>query len=133
MLSHMKILTLLLAALPSLAAAATPAGPFCPEVYPRGVLDMPFNPSFLHVQRFKQPDGTKADGLLMSSFFNVQKNAEGTEVERYLNRDLVARIRSLDRLDPARFAAKRDVQILTDLDSAADLFANRCGSAVSVK
>lgn len=116
MLCSMKSLTLLMALAPTLAAAAPATGPFCPEMYARGVLNMPFNASFLHVQRFNQADGGKADGLLMSSFYNVQKTADGTAVERYLSRDLVARIPSLDRIDPATFDAARDVQVLTDLD-----------------
>jgi len=116
MLRGMRKLTLLLSWLPVIAAAAAAPGQFCPEVYPRMVLQLPFNPAFLHVQRFEKAGGGRRDGLLMSSFFNVEKNAEGTKVERFTQRDLVALIPDLDTLDPADFDDERDVRVLTDLD-----------------
>jgi len=116
MLQAMKKLILLFCCLPMPAVAAGAAGGFCPEVYSRGVLKLPFNPAFLHVQKFNTKDGGRADGLLMSSFFNVEKNADGTAVERILQRDLVARIPELDRLDPAAFDPQRQLEVLTDLD-----------------
>jgi hypothetical protein len=103
--------------LPLLAADA--AGSFCPEIYRKGVLDMPFNASFLHVQSFNGDGGVKRDGLLMSSFFNVVKDPSGRTVERYAQRDLVALIRDLDELDIDEFDPAEDVQVLTDLDGVA--------------
>ncbi len=116
MLAVMKNPLLLLALMPGLVTAAGAPAAFCPEVYPRAVLEVPFNPAFLHVQRFNKPGGGKADGLLMSSFFNVEKNAAGTAVERVTQRDLVARIADLDALDPDDFDGQRDIQVLTDRD-----------------
>ena len=90
-------------------AAAPSAGDFCPEVYAKRVIETPFNPAFLHVDTFTAPDGSRRDGLLMSSFYNVIKNAEGTKAERFYQRDLVARIPDVDADEP-------EIEIITDLD-----------------
>lgn len=116
MLPPMRTALFLLVLMPGLVSAAGVPAAFCPEVYPRAVLEVPFNPAFLHVQRFNKAGGGKADGLLMSSFFNVEKNAAGTAVDRVTQRDLVARIPDLDALDPNGFDGQRDIQVLTDRD-----------------
>ncbi len=92
--------------------AAAPAGDFCPEVYAQRVIEMPFNPAFLHVETFTDADGNRQDGLLMSSFYNAIKNEEGTQFQRLYQRDLVARIPDID--DPTD--ATPSVEILSDLD-----------------
>ena len=61
-------------------AAAAPEA--CIDVYARGVLTLPFNPAFLHVAEFRDAQGRPRDGLLMSSFFNVEKDAAGVRVMR---------------------------------------------------
>ncbi len=102
--------------MPGLAVAANSTASFCPEIYPRGVMSLPFNPAFLHIQRFNAAAGGKADGLLMSSFFNARKNAAGTKVEDFFERDLIAVIPNLDSLDIEAFDADRDLKILSDND-----------------
>lgn len=103
-------------ALPALAGAGGASTAFCPELYRKGLLQAPFNVAFLHVQRFDQEGGGKRDGLLLSSFFNAVKDAEGRKVERFSERDLVARIMDLDKVDFAGFDGARDIEVLTDLD-----------------
>jgi hypothetical protein len=93
--------------------------PACVEVYHRGVITTPFNPSFLHVSTFRDARGRPRDALLMSSFFNVVKNADGTKVERFVERDLAAWIPDLSAVDPATFDAKRELEVLTDRDGRA--------------
>lgn len=44
------------------------------------------------------------------------KDAEGRKVERFSQRDLVARIAELDSVDFAGFDGARDIEVLTDLD-----------------
>ena len=94
------------------AAAEPPAA--CPDVYRKDVLRMPFNPAFLHVSSFSDGRGGRRDALLMSSFYNVVKNAEGTRVERFIERDLAAWIPDLGGLKTGRFDARRDLEVLTD-------------------
>ena len=48
--------------------AAQSGGSFCPEIYSQRVIELPFNPAFLHVDSFNAPGGSRQDGLLMSSF-----------------------------------------------------------------
>jgi hypothetical protein len=91
-------------------------GSFCPDVYSKGVLHAPFNTAFLHIQKFGQPGGAKKEGLLLSSFFNVSKDAEGRSIQKVLTRDLVARIADLDAVDADAFDGSKDIEVLTDLD-----------------
>ncbi len=92
--------------------AAQSGGSFCPEIYSQRVIELPFNPAFLHVDSFNAPDGSRQDGLLMSSFYNAIKNPEGTEFERLFERDLIARIADID--DPSDVMP--EVEVLSDLD-----------------
>jgi hypothetical protein len=110
------------------ATAGTPGGTFCPEVYPQRVIELPFNPAFLHIQSFDTAEGGRRDGLLMSSFYNAIKNREGTQFEKLFERDLVAYIADLDAgvIDTERESARDasgstapEVEILTDLDGVA--------------
>ena len=88
-----KILTAVtLSFLPLAVSAAGTSATFCPEVWRKGVLTAPFNVAFLHVQSFDAPDGSKRDGLLMSSFFNAVKDAEGRKVERLTEAKIAARL-----------------------------------------
>lgn len=96
----------------SAAAAAGSGAEFCPEVYAKRVISLPFNPAFLHIEKFDTPDGGQRDGMLMSSFYNAIKNAEGTKLERLYQRDLVALITDLDG-DPEQAPA---LEIISDLD-----------------
>jgi hypothetical protein len=50
----------------------------------------------------------------MSSFFNVEKDAAGEKVTRYFQRDLAAWIPDIGAVDPRRFDASRQLEILTD-------------------
>jgi hypothetical protein len=99
------------------AAASAETPPACVEVYHRGVLATPFNPAFLHVSTFRDARGRPRDALLMSSFFNVVKNAEGTKVERFVERDLAAWIPDLSAVRPESFDPRRDLEVLTDRGS----------------
>jgi len=92
---------------------------FCPDLYRKGVLKAPFNVAFLHVQRFNDSYGGKSEGLLMSSFFNAVKDANGIKLERLEQRDLVARIPDLAAIDFDKFDGSRDIEVLTDLDGVA--------------
>ena len=108
---------LLLEALLIQAVFAGETSDFCPPVYAKAQIHLPFNPAFLHVQRFNGPDGGRHDGLLMSSFYNVEKNPEGTAAERFRERDLVALIRDVGGLETRGFRAERDLQVISDVDA----------------
>ncbi len=109
-------LVFVLCALFSTTSVSSQDGDFCPDVYRKGVLKAPFNVAFLHVQGFDQPDGGKRDGLLISSFVNVENDSAGRKLERVLQRDLVARILDLDSIDFDKFDGAEEIEILTDLD-----------------
>lgn len=112
-MKYTALTALLLLALP--AGASPGAGEFCPEIYPQRVIDVPFNPAFLHIEKFSGDDGQLRDGLLMSSFYNAIKNPEGTQFQKLFQRDLVARISDIDDLTDAN----PEVEILSDLDGVA--------------
>ncbi len=88
----------------------------CIRLFKKGVLNTPFNPAFLHVSTFRDEAGKPRDALLMSSFFNVEKDAAGIKVERFTERDLTAWIPDLDGVDPANFDPRRELEVLTDRD-----------------
>ncbi len=101
------------------AGAAPSNGNYCPGIFEKGVLPLNFNPAFLHVDTFDNDQSGSSDDLLMSSFFNSIKDPSGENVIGFFERDLVARIRDLDSLDPDTFDADTDVEELTDLDGGA--------------
>lgn len=86
----------------------------CIELYRKGVMKMPFNASFLHVGHFRDEKGQPRDALLMSSFYNVEKDAAGARVERFTHPDRVAWIPDLDALDPANFDPATELEVLSD-------------------
>lgn len=87
----------------------------CVTVYRKGVITLPFNPAFLHVAAFPTAKGKDSrDALLMSSFFNVERDDAGDKVTRVFERDLAAWIPDLPALNPATFDPRTDVEILTD-------------------
>lgn len=94
------------------AHAANPSGEACPHIYEKGILALDFQPAFLHVDRYDGPEGP-ADGLTISSFYNVASNTTG--VPNFFERDLVARIENVGELDYANFDPSIDVEQLTDL------------------
>ena len=74
----------------------------CVPLYRKGVINLPFNPAFLHVSRFPASGGPdQRDALLMSSFFNVERDAAGDKVTRVFERDLTAWIPDLAAVNPA--------------------------------
>jgi hypothetical protein len=89
-------------------AAARPEA--CLRLFRKGMLTLPFNPAFLHVT--EGPGGRPA--LLMSSFFNVERDATGEKVTRVFERDLAAWIPDLDGVDLAAFDPQRQLEVLTD-------------------
>ncbi|MBM4197920.1 MAG: VCBS repeat-containing protein [Gammaproteobacteria bacterium] len=95
-------------------AASATDGAACPALYARDILDLPFNPAFLHVSSFPDGRGGTRDALLMSSFFNVEKDAAGEKVTRYFERDLAAWIPDIGSIGRGRFDAKRHLEVLTD-------------------
>lgn len=97
----------------SQAAALGGSAP-CPPVWKRGTLTLPFNPAFMSIERFDTGDCGPQDGLLVSSFFNVNRDPVTRAITRVFAPDQVARIPRLERLDPARFNASRDLEVLTD-------------------
>jgi hypothetical protein len=102
--------------------AASPAEFLLPGGLPAGRAErLPFNPSFSARAALPiRPMAARPDGLLMSSFFNVEKNAAGTAVEALSpSRDLVALYsRDLDRLSIRTTfdASNATCSVLTDLD-----------------
>lgn len=100
----------------TLAAGSTAIGEeACVPLYRKGVINLPFNPAFLHVSRFPASGGPgQRDALLMSSFFNVERDAAGDKVTRVFERDLTAWIPDLAAVDPASFDASKELEVLTD-------------------
>lgn len=86
----------------------------CVRVFKKGVLMLPFNTGFLGIVSLDDGNGRQRDALLMSSFFNVQKDAEGEAVERFLMPDGSAVLRNLDELDFASPDAAAGAEIITD-------------------
>ena len=107
-------LTAAIAAVPLLVAPAADAANYCPAVWKKGVLPLNFNAAFTSIETYNGPSGP-TDDLMVTSFFNVLKNPAGTTVTSYFERDLVARIRNLDTLNPLTFNKDTDVQELTDV------------------
>ncbi|KAB2897085.1 MAG: VCBS repeat-containing protein, partial [Kofleriaceae bacterium] len=108
--------TRLLCVLPVAALLATTttshASPAtCPPLWERGVLELPWRPAFLHVDRYG--DG---EGLTISSFFNAYRNTQPGPPFITYARDRVARIPHLASVDPATFDAA-DLEELTDRDT----------------
>jgi|GEM_PF-1171575 len=102
------------AILPNLAQADE----FCPAVYEAGVLSLNFNPTFTHVDKFNAPNGQQYDGLVITSFFNAIKGANGASAVDYFERDLVARITGIGYRNEAWWNADRDVEVLSDTQLA---------------
>jgi len=97
--------------LPNLASA----NDFCPDIYKAGVLDVPFNPAFTHIDGFDAPNGNRYDGLVVTSFYNAIKNPDGVgRAVDYFERDLVARITGIGYRNQAWWDGDRDTEILTD-------------------
>lgn len=97
------------------AGSAATGGEACVPLYRKAVINLPFNPAFLHVTTFPTGKGTETrDALLMSSFFNVEKDAAGEKVTRVFERDLTAWIPDLSAAANGTFDAGRDLEILTD-------------------
>lgn len=107
-------LVILTAALPLLAAAPASAASYCPAVWKKGVLPLNFNAAFTSIETYNGPSGPTED-LMVTSFYNVLKDPTGTTVTSYFERDLVARIRDLNNLNPLTFNKNTDVQVLTDV------------------
>ena len=111
-----RLALLALGALAVIMPGNSQANDFCPDVYEAGVLPLNFNPAFMHVDKFNAPNGKAYDGLVITSFFNAIKDAEGASSQKFFQRDLVARITGIGYRSPAWFNADRDVELLTDLD-----------------
>ena len=111
---------LLLSSLALLTTATADSEEACTALYRKTVLDLPFNPAFLKVEPFPEgagPPGAehgRRDALLMSSFFNVERDDKGEKVTRYFERDLVAWIPDIAAAAAGGFDARRDLEILTD-------------------
>lgn len=103
-------LALALVAVPLLAASDAAAGArSCPPLWTHGVLELPWRPAFMRVDRYD--DG---DGLTVSSFYNAYRNPQPGPPFITYARDRVARIPGLAGVDPATFDAATDVEELTD-------------------
>ncbi len=97
----------LICALPSLAAN------YCPTLYTKGTLPLKFMPGFLHVDKYSE-----GDGLTISSFLNAGRNPNPGPPFIPFERDLVARIPSLDSLSASTFDPTKQVQALTDINAS---------------
>ncbi len=112
-------------ALTIIALSANPAlaeHDFCPKVYHKGVIELDINPAFLHVDQYNTPDGGKADGLTISSFYNTTFSLNphaGVYVPNFppFAADQVGRIMYVDDLDPGQFDFETNYEKLTDLNS----------------
>lgn len=91
------------------AVAAEPEA--CLRLFRKGLLTLPFNPAFLHVA---EVGPERREALLMSSFFNVEREPSGEKVTRFFERDLTAWIPDLAGVDPARFDPATQLEVLTD-------------------
>jgi hypothetical protein len=97
------------------AGSSALAAEACVSLYRKGVLNVPFNPAFLHVTAFPTGNGTETrDALLMSSFFNVEKDPAGEKVTRVFERDLTAWIPDLAGVEASTFDARKQLEVLTD-------------------
>ena len=105
----MKLALMALAAAAVILPNQSRANDFCPDIYRAGTLPLNFNPAFTHIDKFNLPNGNQADGLVVTSFFNAIKNAEGTSSVDFYERDLVARIDGIGYRWPAWWNADRDV------------------------
>ncbi len=115
------------AVLPNLAQA----NDFCPAVYEAGVLDVPFNPAFTHIDAFDAPNGNRYDGLIVTSFYNAIKNPDGVgRAIDYFERDLVSRITGIGYRNEAWWNGERDTEILTDTQLADPVLPSAEGQAV---
>lgn len=111
-----RLVALPLALACTLAAGSTATGgEACVPLYRKGIINLPFNPAFLQVAAFPTGNGTETrDALLMSSFFNVEKDPAGEKVTRVFERDLTAWIPDLASVNPATFDARKELEVLTD-------------------
>jgi len=112
----------------ALAAATVMANSeTCVRIFKRGVIELPFTAAFLGIAPLPDAQGVERDALLLSSFFNVEKDAAGEGVERFLMPDMAAVIPGLDDLDLADFNADRDAEIITDRgrDEALSIWPNK--------
>ena len=91
---------------------------FCPAIYKAGVLPLNFNAAFTHIDSFNHANGNRYDGLVVTSFHNAIKTADGSSTVGYFERDLVARITGIGYRNPAWFNKDRDVQVLSDTELA---------------
>ncbi|MEO8223654.1 MAG: hypothetical protein ABI661_02530, partial [Gammaproteobacteria bacterium] len=107
-------LVLATALLPMLVTPAATAANYCPAVWKQGVLPLNFNPAFTTIDYFNSVAGPRED-LVVTSFFNVLKDPTGVDITSYFERDLVARIKGLDTLNPQTFNKNTDVEVLSDL------------------
>ncbi|MCC5794327.1 MAG: VCBS repeat-containing protein [Chromatiales bacterium] len=90
------------------------AGEACVRVFKRGVLALPYNAAFLGIATLDNPDGSRSDALLFSSFFNVVKDEATDEVDRFIVPDFAGLVRGIDGLDLQAFDPERDMEVLTD-------------------
>lgn len=108
------ILILAATAVPLLVSPPVTAANYCPAVWKKGVLPLNFNPAFMEIDYYNSPAGPSED-LMVTSFFNALKDPTGNTVTSYFYRDVVARIRGLDNLDPLTFDKDADVEELSDI------------------
>ena len=99
--------------LATLASHSLAAGT-CTPLYNKGVLELDFNPAFIHISDYDSPRG-KTPGLAVSSFYNIFKDPETGAVAGSFAPDQVNIIRDLNAVDYAGFEAA-SVERITDLD-----------------
>ena len=126
-------LVALVASIPMAAGAnnwSWPDGNACPDIYATGVFDVPFNPAFSYVGKQTMPNGIEVDTLVVSSFFNSIKSADGFTRVGYFERDLVAQITGIGYRNQAWWDGDRDTEIISDLDVASPSFPSAVGQTV---
>ncbi|WP_338846774.1 VCBS repeat-containing protein [Massilia sp. W12] len=92
------------ACLAPLAQAAN----FCPVLYNKGALSLPWMPGFVHVDKFSE-----GDGLSIASFLNAARNPNQGPPYLFFAPDLVARIPGLESLNYSTFDPTRQAPVLS--------------------
>ncbi|MEM9488068.1 MAG: hypothetical protein AAGC55_02925 [Myxococcota bacterium] len=99
--------------------SASASGDYCPFIVRKGIMSLDFNPGFLHVDSYRDASSStgeaRREGLTISSFFNAFVVPGGNPPVGFFERDLVARIPDIGRVDLYGFDPATDVEELTDL------------------
>lgn len=94
----------------SLLLAPTALARTCPAIEQLGVIELPFHPAYLSAGEVDSEDS-----LFVTTFFNVAISQIPPPPFEILERDLVARITNLDKIEKKFLFSAPPVEELTDL------------------